>query len=98
MHACQMMFISGNHPAPEADVDIKFPSSSSDLHFERVARGCGRNAVERHLDNRSHAASRGGHRRGLESFPVRSAGLVDVHMGIDYARHDDRIAIVESVL
>ena len=97
MHLCQIIFISGNYTSPETDVNVKLASSSSDLHFERLTRGRGRNAVERHLDNRSHAASRGRDGRGLESFPLRSAWLVDMHTCIDDAGHDDGIAIVESV-
>lgn len=47
--------------------------------------GRGRQTIERHVNEESVTTRGGGARSGLESFPMRAAGIVDVNMGIDEA-------------
>ena len=53
-----------------------------------------RNAVERHVDERRHAAGGGRARRVLEAFPLGAARIVDVDVRVDEAReHDERTGV-----
>ena len=54
------------------------------------------NAVERHVDDRRHAAGRRGPRAGLEPFPLRPARFVDVYVRIDQPGQEDTIADVDD--
>ena len=88
--------VAGHDAAPEADVDVTSPGRGAPLGFERGDRGRGRNAVERHVDERGDAAGGRGERRRFESFPVGAARIVDVHVRIDEAGHHDGGARVDQ--
>ena len=73
-------------PAPEADVDAALPGGGGALGLEGGDAGRRRHRVQRHVEDRRHATGRGGAGRGGEALPLRPAGLVHVHVGVDEAR------------
>ena len=83
--------------APESDVDVHAPARRRPLRLERRHRRRRRYAVERHVDDRRHAAGRRGARGRVETFPVRAAGLVDVHVRVHQARRHDQIAEIDQL-
>src|SRR6185295_14841704 len=91
----QLAGIAWHHSAPEADIDVHPFARRLDLGAQGLARGRGRNAVERHVHERRHASSGRGPRGGRESFPLGPARLVDVNVRIHDPRHDDRVTEIE---
>ena len=76
----------GRHrTAPEADVDPGLAGGDRTLLLERGDGRGRRDAVERHVDDRRHAAGGGGAGRAGEPLPLGAPGLVDVHVGVDEA-------------
>ena len=72
------------------------PLSCGAFGFERGDVGCGRQAIQWHVDEQSVAAGGSSARGGLEAFPLGAAGIVDVHVGIDEAGENRGVAkIVE---
>ena len=87
--------IARHDAAPESDVDVAPAARRGALRLQ-ASDGCRRrNAVERHVDDRRHAAGGRGARRVLEAFPLGSARLVDVHVGVDEAGQHDVCAGVQ---
>ena len=81
----------GTTPPQKPTSTWQRPAAARRFASSAATRRRGRNAVERHVDERGHAARRGRARRRLEAFPVGAAGLVDVDVRIDKARqHDQR--------
>jgi hypothetical protein len=89
--------VAGDDAAPESDVDVASRVRRRALRLQRIDGRRGRHAVERHVDDRRHAARRRGPRRGVEAFPGRASGLVDVDVGVDDAGRHDEIARVVKV-
>src|SRR5450432_2285454 len=88
----QLSNIPRNEPAPKPSVYPEFACRGSDLFLE-CGYGCRcRDAVQRHFNQGSDAT--GSSRLGCsgESFPFRTPRLVDVHVGVDQARHNRKIA------
>ena len=81
-------------PAPESDVDAALAAAAAASSASAAGVDRGRDAVERHVDDRRHAAGRGRARRGGEALPLGAPGFVDVHVGVDEAR-DQALAAVE---
>ena len=84
--------IAGNHAAVEADVDPTFADRRLAFGFQRGHRRRDRAAVERHIDNGRHSASRRCFGCRFEAFPLGAAGFIHMHMRIDHAGGDDQIA------
>ncbi len=88
--------VSRHHPAPEPHVHPAARLRRFHLGAKSLeGRGRG-NTVQRHVHQRGHTARSGCARRGLETFPVRAAGFVDVHVRIHQARHDYGVACVKN--
>ena len=88
--------LPGTTPPQKPTSTAQLARAGRELGLERRARGGDRQAVERHVDQRGHAAGRGGARRGREALPLGAARLVDVHVAVDQAGRDDHaIADVE---
>ena len=87
--------VARHDAAPEPDVDLTAPAPRRALRVERRDRRRGRDAVERHVDERRDAAGRGRARRRVESFPFGPARLVDVHVRVDEAGHHDGISCID---
>jgi len=83
--------IAGDHAAPERDIDLTVASRRFAFAPQRIDRGGHRVAVQRHVDQRGDAGRRRGCRRGGEALPVGTR-LIDVHVRVDEARHEDRRA------
>ena len=86
----QVPEIVRHRPAPEPDVDVGLPLGGGPLLGERIDGGRRRDAVQRHVEDRRHAAGRGRARRGLEPLPLGASRLVHVHVGVDHARGGSR--------
>ena len=78
--------VAGHDAAPEGDVDVTSVGGRLPFRREPGHRRRRRDAVERHVDDRGHAAGRGRARRGVEPFPLGASGLVDVDVGVDNPR------------
>ena len=92
----ELRVVPGYDPAPEADVDVAFPVCRLALPGERRNGGRRGHAVQRHVDERGDASGRRRARPGLEAFPLCPAGLVQVHVRIDEARHEDAAAGIDQ--
>ena len=80
--------IAWNDAAPELHVDPRRPRRRP-LRCERLDIRCRRNAVERHVDDRSHAAGCSRCTGGGEAFPTGASWIVDVDVGVDESREND---------
>src|SRR5262249_37427704 len=87
--------VAGDDAAPEPDVHVTLASRRSALLLEGVHGGRRGNTVERHVDDRGHTAGLRRARRRREPFPVSSAGLVDVDVGIDEPWQYEPVARVD---
>ncbi len=72
--------------APEADIHPWSPAGGGPLEPQRVGRGGGRHAVERHVDQGGDAAGGSRPGRGREALPIGAARFVDVDVGVDQPR------------
>jgi hypothetical protein len=77
-----MTYVSWYRAAPERDVHRELSTRGGLLGAQRGDVDGGRDAVERHVDDRGDAASRCGGGRGREALPVRAARLVDVDVAV----------------
>ena len=82
-----------DRPAPEADVDVALALGRLALGFKRIERHRGRDAVEWHVHERGDAPGRGGAGCRQEAFPFGVAGLADMDVQVDKARHQDAVLI-----
>ncbi len=89
----ELALVARHDAAPESDIDTHCPSPRA-LLFQAAYRGGRGHAVERHVDERRHAAGCGRARRGREAFPVGAARLVEVDVRVDDARQDHEVADV----
>ena len=71
--------------APEADVDVRLLLGGLPLHLERGHVDGRRDAVQRHVHDRGHAAGGRGPGGAGEALPFGASGVVDVHVGVDQA-------------
>ena len=90
--------IAGDHTAPQAHVDVALPLGRLDLRCQTRHRRGRRDAVERHVHDRRHAAGRRRTRRAREALPVRPPRLVAVDVRVDESRQHDPIADVQHVV
>ena len=85
VQAAQVVDVARDGATPEPDVDVAAPVGGLPLDLQRLDRARGRDAVERHVEQRGDAARRGGPGGRREALPLGAAGLVDVHVGVDEA-------------
>jgi hypothetical protein len=86
VQAPQLGQVARHRAAPEPHVDPGLAFGGLAFDAERGHVDGGRDAVERHVQDRGDSA--GGRRAGGggESLPLGAARLVDVHMGVDQPR------------
>ena len=89
--------VTGHDAAPERHVHVTASARRRSLLVQRRDGRRRGHAVERHVDDRRHAAGCRGARRGVEALPFGAAGFVDVHVRVDQTRQDDEIARIEEV-
>ncbi len=80
--AGQVSEIAGDGATPESDVDPALFLCRTPLHSQRLGGQGRRQRVEGHVEQRRHPAGSGRGGGGDKSLPVRTAGLVDVHVGV----------------
>jgi hypothetical protein len=90
-HRRQLGGVARHHAAPEAAVHPAAAAGGGELGLEGGQAGGDGDAVERHVHQGGDAAGRGGARAGLEALPGGAAGVVQVHVGVDHARHDQGV-------
>jgi hypothetical protein len=88
--------VARDDAAPETDVDMTASGRGAPLRVERRDVGGRWDAVERHIDDRRHAARGRRERAGLKSFPVGATRIVDVDVRVDDAGHHDGGARVDQ--
>ena len=88
----QLLGISRHHAAPESRIHPKFSRRRCHFFAKRRRRSRRRNAVQRHFDQRGHAARCRRASRGGKSFPVRAPRLIDMHVRIHHAGHHHKVA------
>ena len=81
--------VARHHAAPEANIHMAPSASGAPLRVQPVDGRGRRNAVQRHVHQRRHAAGRRRARGGLETFPIGAAWIVDVDVRVDQARQHD---------
>lgn len=89
--------IIGDDTAPRQPIDVTSATRRGALGFESGDVGGGGEAIEGHVDEERVATGGGGARSGLEPFPVRAPGVVDVNVGIDEAGENDGIAEIVRI-
>ena len=84
MQPGQLPEVAGDGAAPEAHIS---PATAGGglLEAQRAGGGRGRQAIERHVDQRRHPALGGGPGCAGEALPLGAARLVDVDVGVDEA-------------
>jgi hypothetical protein len=82
----QLWHVAGNRATPEPDIDEGLLGRGLAFDFESVGVDGGRDAVERHVDDRGNPSGGGGPGRAGEPFPLGAAGFVDVDVGVDEPR------------
>jgi hypothetical protein len=90
----ERVHVAANYAAPCRPIHPRLSARRLALAFESRQIDDFRRAVKGHIDQRRHAARGRGARRGREAFPLRAAGLVDVHMGVDQAGKQNIVAEV----
>lgn len=90
----QVLDVVGQGAAPEADVDVRLGAGDVLLGAQVVDHRGRREGVEGHVDQGRDATGRRGARGGPEALPLRAAGVVDVHVGVDEAWQQDVVAEV----
>src|SRR5215510_2487494 len=75
---------------------MTLPAGRASLLVERRHIRRRRYAVERHVDDGCDASSGGRQRGGVETLPLRSAGLVDVNVRVDKTRGNNEVACVDD--
>ena len=88
----QLLGISRHHAAPESGIHPKFSRRRGQFFAECRRRCRRRDAVQRHFDQRGHAARRRRASRRGKPFPIRAPRLVDVYVCIHHAGHHHKIA------
>ena len=87
--------VAGHEAAPEAEVDARRGPRRLELGVEGGAVEHRRRRVQRHVEERREAARGQRGAAGREPFPVRAAGLVEVHVRVQPAGQDEQAARVE---
>jgi hypothetical protein len=87
-----------NHPAPCCPVDAASAVRSRPFGAKGSHRSCRRKTVQRHVDQQRVASGSCSSRRGFEALPLCAPRIVDMNVGIDQARKDDRLAEVMDLV
>ena len=85
--------LPGTAPPQNPTSTADWCSAALRLTFQRRDVDRRRDAVERHVHDRRHAAGRRRPRRGREALPLGAAGLVDVHVGVDEPRQQHLVVV-----
>ena len=88
--------VPGHDAAPERDVDVRLVRERLALLLGRGARGRGRDAVERHVDDGRDPAGGRGLGGRAEALPLGAPRLVQVHVRVDDARRDEQLLRVDD--
>ena len=91
-HRGKLWSVSRHDPAPEAAVHPELVCCDRELLMEGIEGGGHGGGVQRHVHDGGHPAHSCSLCGGLEAFPRRATGLVDMDMRVDEARHEDGIA------
>jgi hypothetical protein len=97
VQAGQVTGVARDGAAPETDVDVALPGGRLALDPQRVHGDRGGQAVQRHVHDRGDPARGGGPGGGGEALPFGTARLVDVHMGVDQAGQQRRVAQIPVI-
>ena len=95
---CRQLFrIAAHHATPGCPVNPGLPTGCFPFRFKGGFINRLRHAVQRHVHQRGNAARGRSLRCGLEAFPLRASGLVDVHMRIHQARQKHKVTKIAQV-
>ena len=83
----QFALVARDDAAPETYIDPQLLWRCGEFFAIGGYGGCRGDAVQRHLDQRRHAAGGCGLRCAGKTFPIGAAGLVDVDVRVDNAWH-----------
>ena len=82
---------------PDRDVDAAARASGVGLGAHGRQRDRRRVGVDRHVDDGGHAARGRGRAPAVEALPPLAAGIVEVHVRVDRAGHDEQAVRVDVV-
>jgi hypothetical protein len=97
MQRSELGGVAGDQPAKEAGIDRAPAKGRGALDLEGRHVGGGRDAVERHVEQRGDAAGSCRTGSGRESLPLRPAGLVHVDVRVHQSGEDERVSRVHQV-
>ena len=83
--------VARDHPAPEPHVDMALTVGRPALGRQRGRADRGRDAVQRHVDQRGDPACRGGPGGAGEALPLGVTRFADVHMRVDEAGQEHHV-------
>jgi hypothetical protein len=83
--------VPGDGATPKADVHVTLVDGGAPFGVQGLDVDGGRDAVERHVDERGHTPRSRGPSRGIEPLPVGTTWLVHVHVGVDQAGQQDLV-------
>ena len=87
-----VVLIIVDHSAPSRPIDAAPAFCGCTLSLKRSDRRSRGKAVQRHVDQQRIASRRRCACRCFEAFPLRTARIVDMHVGIDQPRKNGRVA------
>ena len=86
-----LVCVSRYDATPNAHIHPALILSRFQFRVQAPRCGCRRNAVQRHIDQRSDTAGGGRSRAKSEAFPVRAPGIIEMDVRIDKTRKHDAI-------
>src|SRR3954466_13096762 len=89
--------VSGYRSRPKPHVNIALAFCGPPLRLKVRYRCRWWNTIQRHINQRCHATGRRRLRCSFESLPLGSTGFVNMNMGIDETRHNNRLASVHEL-
>lgn len=92
----QVLGARGDQAAPKPHVDPQLALGGLKLGPEGLGRDGDGTGVQGHVDERGHAAGRGCPGGRGKTLPIRPSRLVDMHMHVGQAGHQDQIAQVDD--
>jgi len=89
--------VARDEAAEKSGVDRAVAASRGTLGLQTSNIGGGRDAVERHIEQRGHTAGRRCAGGGLESLPLGAPGLVHMDVGIHQSREDQGFSCLDQL-